>query len=67
MSEFRRLSCSFARETEWPAMLAMRVKVCAPSQLPLAVSESCKGVRSEWAYIIVGLLALGAHHYGKFG
>lgn len=65
MSEFRRLSYSFARKTEWPAALAMRVKVCAPSQRPLAASESCEGLGNEWAYIIVGRLALG--RITKFG
>ena len=34
----------------------MRVKVCVR---PLVASESCEGLRSEWTYIIVGLLALG--------
>lgn len=43
----------------------MRVKVCALLQRAPAASESCEGLGIEWAYIIVGRLALG--RITKFG
>ena len=86
MSEFRRLSYLFVRETEWPAVLTMfvcmYVCVCVCVHVcVLCVCCVCACVRmcalprrchsspvsrvKVWAYIIVGLLALG--RITKFG
>lgn len=65
MSEFRSPSYSFAREADWPTALAMRVKVCAPSQRPLPASESCEGLGSRGHTSLWACLALG--RITKFG
>jgi hypothetical protein len=48
-----------------PNLQMPHVKMCHLALRPPVASESCEGLRSKWAYIIVGLLALG--RITKFG